>query len=76
MCLIIDFISYLFHLHLSSMPQEKLQQDSEKLHQLPPSHQMADLEQQWQNPGWQGFSAVKLVLLPLNAAEPNVGKGR
>lgn len=43
---------------------------------LPPSHQMADLEQQWQNPGWQGFSAVKLVLLPLNAAEPNVGKGQ
>lgn len=37
---------------------------------------MADLEQQWQNPGWQGFSAVKLVLLPLNAAEPNVGKGQ
>ena len=69
-----DFISYLSF--TSQFNARDFKQASDEFSQLPPSHQTADSEQQWQNPGWQGLSAAKAVLLPLNVADPDVGKGQ
>lgn len=69
-----EFISYLSS--TSQFNARDFKQASDEFRQLPPSHQTADLEQQWQNPGCQGLSAAKPVLLPLNATEPDVGKGQ